>query len=580
MGASRTRVASTLLLDEHFEAGDDRFVDEVIASTAAKKLKALAERWYADPREFARRALLRYIDDGCDRPHHRPLVKALYKLAEKKGDDEVIGHFMVAFDRYVRHKLVEVPRYDWGTRQTRNALELRNETKAPRSLWSGDTESPIFSIRTRCYLRRRAFRYFRKLGLVDRARYGRAIRAALSLYRDEHLEKPPQLLDAWGLMHALYWGSPVIERHPLGVRLAPGAALADMEAAPIFPDAWQGVFEDVFALVPGARCRTVRAFAIQILKRDYEAELRGLPLARVRPLLSSQHEEVQTFGAELLKGVSGLDSLPIAAWLDLLRIENAAALEFLCEVVKKHVSPARLSLAECVDLACAKAAPVAELGLGWARQKPIKTAADVDTVVLLARAGAPRVREEAVAWAVEVLRGSTHARVEHLRDLIDARHADVREKGLALFEADPRFRDDTGLWTALAETPYDDVRAFLLRHLEARRAAFSPEALRHVWATTLLSVHRGSRSKRAALRQIADRIVTRPGEAEATLPLLGVALRSVRPPERRAALAAIAQAAFRAPALRQAIALRLPELRLFADESRGSAPAVASEGAA
>jgi hypothetical protein len=559
-------VASSLLLDEHFEAGDDRFIDEVIASTAAKKLKALAERWYADPREFARRSLLRYIDDGCDRPHHRPLVKALYKLAEKKGDDEVVGHFMVAFDRYVRRKLVPVPRYDWSTRQTRDELELHNDTKAPPALWSGDTESPLFSIRTRCYLRRRAFRYFRKLGHTDRARYGRAIRAALSLYRDEHVEKPEQLLDAWGLVHALYWGSPVLERGALGVRLAPEAALSDLEPAPIYPDAWEGVFEDVFALVTGARCRTVRAFAIQILKRGYEADLRGLPLARVRPLLSSQHEEVQTFGAELLKGVAGLATLPITAWLDLLRIENTAALEFLCEVVKKHVSPARLTLAECVDLACAKAAPVAELGLGWARQKPIKAAADIDTVVLLARAGAPRVREEAVAWVVELLKGSTHARIEHARDLIDSRYADVRAQGLALFQADPRFRDDTGLWTALAETPYDDVRAFLLRHLEARRAAFTPEALRHVWATTLLSVHRGSRDKRAALRQLADRIVARPGEAEAILPLLGVALRSVRPPERRAALAAVAQAAFRAPALRDAIGRRLPELRLSAQE--------------
>src|SRR5688572_28438616 len=105
MANARTRAGSNLLLDEYFEAGDDRFVDEVLSVTARKKLKALGERWLRDGRPFARRTLIAYIADGCDRPHHRPLVKALFKLAEKARDDELIGHFMVAFDRLVQRKL-------------------------------------------------------------------------------------------------------------------------------------------------------------------------------------------------------------------------------------------------------------------------------------------------------------------------------------------------------------------------------------------------------------------------------------------------------------------------------------------
>jgi hypothetical protein len=92
---------------------------------------------------------------------------------------------------------------------------------------------------------------------------------------------------------------------------------------------------------------------------------------------------------------------------------------------------------------------------------------------------------------------------------------------------------------------------------------YAPETLRHLWVTTLLAVHRGSRDKRAVIEQIADRIIERPAEAEALLPLLGVALRSVREPERRAALAALARAAFERPALRMAISAKLPELKLF-----------------
>jgi hypothetical protein len=75
-------------------------------------------------------------------------------------------------------------------------------------------------------------------------------------------------------------------------------------------------------------------------------------------------------------------------------------------------------------------------------------------------------------------------------------------------------------------------------------------------------VHRGGRAKRGALNQIADRIARRPAEAEALLPLLAIALRSVRAPEQRTALAAVARAAIREPALRGAVARALPELKL------------------
>src|SRR5690349_8464080 len=66
MANARTRAGSNLLLDEYWEAGDDRYVDEVLSLTAGKKLKSLADRWLKDSRPFARRTLLAYIGDGCD----------------------------------------------------------------------------------------------------------------------------------------------------------------------------------------------------------------------------------------------------------------------------------------------------------------------------------------------------------------------------------------------------------------------------------------------------------------------------------------------------------------------------------
>ncbi len=554
--------ASTVLLYERFEAGDLRFLDELFTLTAQGKLLAFVGRWLADPRPFARQALFRYIDDGCDRPGHRVVVKALFKRLEAEADDEAMGHFMVAFDRLLHRRL------RWGGKRAYsndNATPvLAKPPDVPRSAVPGaEPERARFSMRTRMHLCRRAFRYFRRIGRSDIARYGRAIRGALALYDDADLQKPEQLLDAWGLLNTLYWGSPVINRKEDMARLAPGRALAELEPAPIYPEAWRGVFEEIFTMLERARSRIVRVFAISLLRRDYASELSGLPVRRLLGMLMSPHDELQTFASELIGSAEGLPGLTVAEWLDLLRIDNPVALLFLSDLVKKHVTPGRLSLEQCVELANARPAPVAELGLAWAKMKPIQSEAAIRAVVRLKDAEAPRVREEAVAWVTQILERSPYARAEHLRDLVDAKHADVRREALAAMRKTLRYKESTELWGALFESPYEDVRSFLIAHLTARQKAYAPETLRHLWVTALLAVHRGSRDKKAVIDQIAGRIIEKPAEAEALLPLLGVALRSVREPERRAALAALARAAFEQPALRTAISAKLPELKLF-----------------
>ena len=558
---------STLLLDEVFAAGDERFFAALIESTAAKKLKSLADPWYGDIRPFARKMLVQYVDDGCDRPHHRALVKTLFKLAELNEDDETMGHFLVAFDRLVKRTASKVSVWDRASGATTIGVHMTQDKSVPEKVGNRDTRALRFSQRTRRYLRRRAFRYFRLLARRDPARYGAAIRAALALYQDAHLDTPSQLLDAWGLMHALYWGSPVLDRAPKGIRIAAGQSLADLQPAPFCPESWGGSLNGLLSLVEKAGSRTVRVFTIGLLERDYAAVLRSVKVARLKGLLRSPHDEVQTFAVRLLRTATGIESLTVDEWLALLRIDNATALPLLCELVVKHLSPDRLTLAQCVDLACARPAPVAEVGLRWVKQKPLRTDADLLTVVGLHRAESERTREAAMDWVTDLLERSDTAPDLHVRDLLDARHADVRARALSLFLRALRFRDSTVLWAALSESPYDDVRAFLVKHLKERESTFAPETLRHVWVTILLGVHRGGKSKRAALRQIAERVARRPADAASLLPLLGLALRSVRPPERRAALAAVARAAFQEPALRAAIARDLPEISLESSEA-------------
>ena len=82
-----------------------------------------------------------------------------------------------------------------------------------------------------------------------------------------------------------------------------------------------------------------------------------------------------------------------------------------------------------------------------------------------------------------------------------------------------------------------------------------------LWAAVILGVHRGGRTKLKAIRQIANAIAADPRRAQSLLPVLRVALRSIRRPERRQALSAVATMARRNPELSQAIADELPELQ-------------------
>ncbi|HEY4117895.1 MAG TPA: hypothetical protein VGM56_08570 [Byssovorax sp.] len=552
---------STLLIQDLFEREDPRFLGELYASDAEKKLKAFGARWAADARPFARAALLAYIADGCDRPHHRPLVKKLFKELEGKGDDEAMGAFMVAFDRLVKRKLVEGVRYSPATRSYEPRTRL---VQVEDDDDNEDNDEDRFSTRTRRYLKRRAWRYFRVLGHRDPERYGHAIREALARYEDPDVATPAAFLDAWGLVHALYHGSPVLDRRPRGVVVTEGASLADLAPAPIYPEAWQDEPDAVLSLALHARSRPVRVFAIGLLKRDYAAQLARLPAKGLVMVVRSQHDEVAAFGAELLPKAPGLDALLVGDWLMLLEAKSEAALDLVCSLVAERVRVDRVTLDQAVDLACARPTRVAELGLRWVQEKPADGDAGLASLSRLVRAENARARAEGVRYYVAKIEATPGANAQRVRDLFDAKGAEVRAEAAALVTRSPRFRDDTALWGALAESPWADARAFLLKHLGERQKALLADERRHLWASTLLAVSRGSRDKRLALSQISDRIAQKPAEAEALLPLLAIALRSVRETERRAALAAVARAAFRAPALKDALERAVPELSLAA----------------
>ena len=93
-------------------------------------------------------------------------------------------------------------------------------------------------------------------------------------------------------------------------------------------------------------------------------------------------------------------------------------------------------------------------------------------------------------------------------------------------------------------------------------SAMNPESLAPLWTSVLLNIHRGGRKKLAALRQISDAIKQNPASAERLLPVLAVAIRSVRAPESRAGLSAILSTLTARPELKPLIGRELPELQV------------------
>jgi hypothetical protein len=475
---------------------------------------------------------------------------------------------LVTFDRLVGHVLKRRTEWNWDTGQHFESYYRVRTTQQPRLLpRKRKIRGGQFSIYTRQYLQRRALRYFRRLGFRDAARYGRAVRTALLLYEDGHLERPEQLLDAWGLMHLLYHGSPVLVRAPRGIRVAEGRKLSELEPAPLHPDAWRGRFEETMAMLAVTPSLFVRRWLVSWLERTYEEDLRAPDIRHLKRLLWSPYPDVQGFAAGLLERARGAETLPLVEWLSLLDIDHPTAISLLCEMVARHVSPDRLDLSACVDLACARPAPVAELGLTWARTKRVDQPEALQTALRLVEARAANVIEGAVAWLVDLVGQPSLGTSDHVLTLVDAPQVLARTAGVRLMRDHPRFSDDPQLWAALVESPYADTRAFLITHLETRLPSLPQEGVHRTWATTLLAVSRGSRAKRQVLRQLAQRVATDPDRAEAWLPLMAIALRSVREPERRAALAAIGKAAFLQPCLRQPIAKHIPELQLFPEVS-------------
>jgi len=500
--------------------------------------------------------------------------------------------FLLAFDRLVRRERKTRWHWDWQTRNSYSEEILitpRNSilSHSSRRAWNPRTgqaiEVPVmqpsnprlFSYHTRYYLRRRAWRYFRKMGFQRSDDYAAAIARALIRYQDEDLHRGEDILENWGLVQACFHHHPALVFQASRIEVAVGSHLADLSAAPRFPAAWQNesALDVLFDVVRRAKSRLVRIWAIELLRTHHAELMTTIAIDVLVDLLNHSDEEVQQFGGELLEGHSRLDSLPVEMWLRLLEVRNITLLETICQVMRDHVTADRLTLEECIQLACVEVTSVARLGVDFLQVRQIETAEERLLLRRLAGAKCDAIGGQLANWALAIVGpdDDTLYDVESVCYFFDSLLASVREGAWSWLVTPSRGYNDSVLWTRILETPFDDVRLRVVEELErrAKLPGVNASDLTPVWCSVLLGVHRGGRQKAKAVRQLGAALQRSPDRVDELLPVLVVAIRSVRQPEFRAGLAAIMTTIQRRPELAGAVRTVLPELELSVEESAG-----------
>ncbi|MEO2089868.1 MAG: hypothetical protein ABGY75_10280 [Gemmataceae bacterium] len=575
-----------------FAAGEVRFVDTLREIADPDGLGEFAREWYADPRPDARGLLHVYLSRPLNALRHEPLVKRLFKLAEAARDDETMAHFLVALDRTVRKKtkikkrytfentrgwgrevrvveeevtvdaLKEIPRVDWVVQGLlhphygpwqRDRLDLPN-----RRLFSG---------KTRTYLRRRAWRYFRTLGRQFPQRYVSAVSTALKQYTDEDTADGLGLLSNWGLAHILFHFSPAIVSKPSGWVLAPGKTVRDLTAEPYHNALWRRQPDAALGLITSAKARTVRQWAMRWLAKESPQTLEQLPLDTLLDWLKAKDADMAAFAVARLRAKTGLEGVPLERWMGILDSAPADALDVVCDLIGRNVRGEQLSLFEAVRFAKMRATPVARLGLRWLEGKVPTSPPQIEAVLSVRDALAQPLRPELCRWAAKTLSDVPNFKPEWVMEFLDSRHEDVRTVGLEWLESDQRAKDAPAVWQRMLESPYDNIRLPMAEKLAEITTAGAdedicrPELVRLLWATVLLNIHRGGRQKALVVRQICDRLSRKPEESKHLLPILAVAVRSTRGIEFRTGLTAVVRLQDTKPELGEAIGRAFPELR-------------------
>ena len=286
----------------------------------------------------------------------------------------------------------------------------------------------LFSVATRQYLRRRAWRYFRRMGKTNPKRYVAAVSRALERYTDDDVADGLALIDNWGLMHTLFHRSEILTAKPGAWVPVEGHTLAELSAAPIYESLWEQAPRALVELLLAARCRPVRQWAVQMIRR-YDGARAAVKLEELIGLLAHDDGDVVALAIEVFREMKSIGTLAVDQWLELVEKANPSVLEWIVELLERSVDSERVTLAQVVRLARCRRVPAARMGLKWLANKVPQHAADDALLLGLTEAECEPLRGQIVRSVRQRLGATTRFDASWVLEFLDSRHADVPHRG-------------------------------------------------------------------------------------------------------------------------------------------------------
>ena len=243
-----------------FKNRDDGFLSLLTTTTDGDVLRNLAGEWSKDTHAWAEEQQLRYIDLALSCPGHEQLFRRLLRHAESAHQHRVMAQFLVALDRVVRRQRVVVQRQDDDFNVTEEVLRaVSNRSVASAEPFLRHTQHPatgqpiqqvvsrnstgdgnrLFTQKTRTYLRRRTWAYFRRLSEKDVNSYVTSVASALRQYSDDDLATGENIIDHWCLMHICFADSPVLSFGVNHISIVSDSQLNDLEPSPWVEEIWE-----------------------------------------------------------------------------------------------------------------------------------------------------------------------------------------------------------------------------------------------------------------------------------------------------------------------------------------------------
>ena len=479
-------------VEQQFVEGCPQFLTELQKLRDPAVAARLADRWAQDDRPWARMQLLAYLDAPLSCPGHQPLVKRLYRAAEQRGDMELVGAFLVAFDRLVTHARRSAPDGDIRLSALQNVIPSFRRRKSDDTWHDHRSKVPLphrgrlFTYRTRYYLRRRAWRTLRRFASRNPEHYPAVATAVLARYTDDDLATGECVLDRWGLLQIAYRHSAALSFGRHTVRLQPAKRMSSLMPAPSLLPLWQmpAAGDALLRLMVEGRSHLVRRWAHQLLLAEHGPWLRNLSPLCWLPLLDHARPEIAAFAFEGLQASNVLPRLPIDECLPLLETRHRAARQCVREVVIDRIGRGELAAADLVTLCCQRNRDV--VSAAWSRlqfevdeeKKPLDTA----QVALLANVRCHRFAGSIAAWAIQwLVQRHSEGVCQDVPAETSPAETDMEQALLRFFEhplpavrqaacqwwvatsvdqADPR------LWSKLCDIEHADVQKALLAWLE------------------------------------------------------------------------------------------------------------------